>query len=149
MGYVHDAPIEAAHLLDSVRDERCGGIVLFLGSVRRSEADGPVAAIDYSAYARMADEEFDRILDEAGARWSDARFAVRHRIGTVPLGEPSIGVAVAAPHRADAYDASRFVVDEAKRRLPVWKKERFDNGTSRWREENAQSASEAPRAAEG
>lgn len=90
--------------------------------------------IDYSAYSEMAEQEFDRIIEEAKDQWPGARIAVRHRIGQVPLGEPSIGVAVAMPHRGDAYVVSRFVVDEAKRRLPIWKKERFADGSTSWRE---------------
>jgi len=58
----------------------------------------------------------------------------RHRLGDVPTGEPSIGVAVAAPHRAEAFDACRYVIEEAKQRLPVWKRERFDDGSTQWRE---------------
>lgn len=134
MGHVLESAIDPLALLQAVADDGCGGQVLFLGTVRKSDEDGPVVAIEYSAYAEMADEEFDRILEEAHARWPEARFAVRHRIGSVPLGEPSIGIAVAAPHRDQAYAASRFVVDEAKRRLPIWKKEAFEDGSTQWRE---------------
>jgi molybdopterin synthase catalytic subunit len=143
VGDVNDDPIDGSALLRSVADHGCGAEVLFLGTVRRSNEDGPVVAIDYMAYAEMAGEEFDRIVGEARTRWSAAHFAVRHRLGEIPVGEPSIGVAVAAPHRADAYAASRFIVDEAKRRLPVWKKERFEDGSSEWRE-NAVAPSDTP-----
>ena len=134
MGHVHAAPIDGLALLQSVTHHECGAEILFLGTVRRSDEDGPVVAIEYTAYAAMADEEFDRIINEARTRWVGAHFAVRHRIGQIPVGEPSIGVAVAAPHRKEAYAASRFVIDEAKRRLPVWKKERFEDGATEWRE---------------
>ena len=137
MRYVDPSPIDPSALLGSVAGSECGAQILFLGTVRQSQADGPVIAIDYSAYSDMADQEFDRILGEAKDQWPGARIAVRHRIGEVPLGEPSIGVAVATPHRVDAYVVSRFVVDEAKRRLPVWKKERFADGSSGWREETS------------
>ncbi len=143
MGFVHEAPIDALALLRSVSDHGCGAEVLFLGTVRRSTEDGPVVGIEYTAYAEMAGEEFDRIIDEARTRWSGAHFAVRHRIGEIPVGEPSIAVAVAAPHRAEAYAASRFIVDEAKRRLPVWKKELFED-VSTERRENADSPSNGP-----
>jgi molybdopterin synthase catalytic subunit len=143
VGGVNDDPIDGSALLRSVADHGCGAEVLFLGTVRRSNEDGPVVAIDYTAYAEMAGEELDRIVGEARTRWSGAHFAVRHRLGEIPVGEPSIGVAVAAPHRAEAYAASRFIVDEAKRRLPVWKKERFEDGSSEWRE-NAAASSDTP-----
>ena len=94
----------------------------------------------YSAYEEMAAAEFERILDEALGQWPDARFAAQHRVGLVPVGEPSIAVAAAAPHRAEAFAACQYVVDESKKRLPVWKKEMFDDGTVRWREGEGSSA---------
>lgn len=118
-----------------------GGVVLFLGTVRRSPEDGPVRAIEYSAYEAMAEAEFGRIVAEAQARWPGARFAAQHRIGVVPLGEPSIAVAAAAPHRAEAFAACRFVIEEAKARLPVWKREQFDDGGVRWKENAADDSS--------
>jgi len=66
---------------------------------------------------------------------AEAGFAAKHRLGEVPRGEPSIAVVAAAGHRAEAFEACRWVIDEAKRRLPIWKKERFDDGSERWREE--------------
>ncbi len=120
-----------AELADSGR----GGTVAFVGSVRRSEADGPVTAIDYSAYEPMAAEECDRIVAEALARWPDAGVRVQHRLGRVPVGEPSIAVVAAAPHRAEAFAACRHVIEEAKKRLPVWKRELLEDGAARWREE--------------
>jgi len=107
--------------------------VLFLGVVRRSAADGDVTGIEYSAYADMAEAEFARIVEEAARRWPGVAVAVRHRVGWVPVGEPSIAIATAAPHRAEAYEASRYVIDETKRRVPVWKKEHLAGGrTPRW-----------------
>lgn len=111
-----------------------GGTAAFLGTVRAAPEDGPVVAIEYSAYEEMLTAEIERIRGEAAARWPGAEVALQHRIGTVPLGEASIAVAAAAPHRAEAFDACRFVIEEAKRRLPVWKKERLSDGTDRWRE---------------
>ncbi len=134
MEYLTREPIDIAVLLSEVAAPGRGGTVAFLGTVRRSADDGPVAAIEYSAYEAMVVAEFDRILDEARARWPDAGFAARHRIGVVPTGEASIGVVAAAPHRAQAFEAGRFLIEEAKRRLPVWKHERFDDGKAQWRE---------------
>ncbi len=144
--YLTFDPIDPAGLVAEVADAGCGGAVLFLGSVRRSTEDGAVEAIAYSAYEAMAVAEFDRILAAAAAQWPSARFAARHRLGVVPTGEPSIAVAAAAPHRDEAFAACRFVIDEAKRRLPVWKKERFADGTTRWREDprTAAAAAEPP-----
>jgi molybdopterin synthase catalytic subunit len=107
---------------------------LFLGSVRRGTEDGPVGWIDYSAYEEMAEAEFDRIAREARERWPGARVAARHRLGVVPVGEPSVAVAAAAAHRAEAFEVCRWVIDEVKRRLPIWKRERLDDGTEQWRD---------------
>ena len=106
---------------------------MFLGSVRRGDEDGAVTSIEYSAYEAMVREEARHILDDATGRWPEARCVLKHRVGDVPAGEPSIVAAAAAPHRADAFEACRFVIDQAKARLPVWKKERFDDGATRWR----------------
>lgn len=108
---------------------------MFLGTVRRGLDDGPVAWIEYEAYAEMLEEEFSRILAEARGRAPSTAVAGVHRVGTVPVGEASMGVAVAAPHRAEAFALCQWVVEEAKRRLPVWKREILDDGAASWREE--------------
>jgi len=131
--YLTHDPIDVGNLVAQVSDPGRGGTVLFLGSVRRSEEDGAVASIEYSAYEEMVVAEFERIVAEAKARWPDAVCRVAHRLGDVPVGEPSIAVVAAAPHRREAFEACRFLIEEAKRRLPVWKHERFEDGTKRWR----------------
>ena len=131
-GYLTDRLIDAAALLASVSSSGHGGTVLFLGTVRRSAEDGDVAGIEYSAYPEMAEAEFDRIVAEVRERWPAARVAVRHRTGFTPVGEASIGVAVACPHRAEAYEASRYIVEATKKRVPIWKQERLASGASRW-----------------
>lgn len=127
-------PISLDALLAEVRAPTRGGTCLFLGTVRNATAgaDAGVTAIDYSAYDAMADAELGRIVDEGRERWPDARFAVRHRLGTIPAGEASIVIAAAAPHRAEAFAACRFVIEEVKKRLPVWKKELRDDGAAAW-----------------
>lgn len=127
-----DHPLDAAALLAEVASSGFGGTVLFLGTVRHSPEDGDVAGIEYSAYPEMAEREFDRIVAEARERWPTARIALRHRLGYVPAGEASIAIAVASPHRAEAYEVSRYVIEETKKRVPVWKKEQLASGQSRW-----------------
>lgn len=126
--------IDTSQVVAAVSDAGFGGMVLFLGTVRRGTEDGAVTAIEYSAYEEMVRSECERLLAEAGSRWPEAKCVLQHRVGLVPAGEPSIVAAVGAPHRREAFEACRFLIDEAKQRLPVWKKERFDDGTSRWRE---------------
>ncbi len=132
-----EGAIDVARLLADVAAEGLGGTVLFLGTVRRSADDGDVEAIEYSAYREMAETECGRIVAEAAAQWPGARLALCHRLGVVPVGEASLAVAAAAPHRADAFAACRFLVEQTKQRAPVWKKERLGSGTSRWVEPRA------------
>lgn len=133
----HDA-IDIEALIRSVTGPERGGTAVFLGSVRRSDDDGPVEAIEYSAYEEMVEAEFGKILNEAAAKWPDTRVEAQHRLGVIPVGEASIAIAAASPHRAAAFDACRFVIEEVKVRLPVWKKERFADGSEEWREEDRQ-----------
>ncbi len=136
--YLTDRPLDTAKLLADVSGPGLGGAVLFVGTVRRSADDGEVLGIEYSAYEAMAEAEFDRILEEVRGHWPDARVALRHRLGYVETGEPSVAIAVAAPHRAEAFEASRYIIDETKRRVPVWKKEYLAGGEPpRWVEAHA------------
>ena len=127
-----DRAIDVAELLSVVAAEGSGGTVVFLGTVRRSAEDGNVEAIEYSAYREMAEPELQRIVAEALGQWPGARIVLQHRLGVVPTGEASLVIAVSAPHRADAYAASRFVIEATKRRAPIWKKERLASGEARW-----------------
>ncbi len=133
-------PLDAAALSASVAGEGLGGAAAFIGTVRRSAEDGDVVGIEYSAYEAMAEAEFARILAEAAQRWATARVVVRHRLGRVPTGEASVVVVAAAPHRAEAFAACRFVIDETKRRVPIWKKEHLATGQARWVEAHAGGA---------
>jgi molybdopterin synthase catalytic subunit len=130
--WLTDRPLDAAALVEEVASPGCGGTSLFLGTVRSSAEDGDIEGIEYSAYPEMAEAEFDRIVVEVTARWPGSRVALRHRTGFIPTGEASIAVAVACPHRAEAYEASRYIIEQTKKRVPVWKKERFASGSSRW-----------------
>jgi molybdopterin synthase catalytic subunit len=127
-------PIDVPALLAEVQDDGHGATTVFLGSVRSGPDDGPVEAIEYSAYEAMVVEEVARIVAEAAAHWPGTAYRVQHRVGRVPTGEPSIAVAASAAHRAEAFEACRYVIDQAKRRLPVWKREVMADGTTRWRE---------------
>jgi molybdopterin synthase catalytic subunit len=116
-------------LLAEVQGPERGGTCTFLGTVR-SEDD--VTGIEYSAYDDMALAEISRILGEAKARWPESRVTLQHRLGLVPLGEASIAIAAASPHRDDAFAACRYVIEQVKKRLPIWKKEMHADGTATW-----------------
>lgn len=122
-------PIDVNQLVADVHGPERGGTSVFLGTVR---SDDGVTAIDYSAYEQMALEEIERILTEAGTRWPDARVTLQHRLGVIPAGEASIAIAAAAPHRDEAFTACRYVIEEVKKRLPIWKKEMHADGTATW-----------------
>ncbi|HEY6222520.1 MAG TPA: molybdenum cofactor biosynthesis protein MoaE, partial [Gemmatimonadales bacterium] len=125
-------PISPVALLAEVAAPELGGTCLFLGTVRDGPDDGAITGIEYSAYEAMAVAELERILEETRRQWPTARVAVRHRLGLVATEEASIGIAAAAPHRADAFAACRYVIEQVKERLPVWKKELRADGSVLW-----------------
>ncbi len=129
MTYLIRNPLAVDSLLASVQSPEHGGTCVFLGTVR---GDDDVTGIDYSAYDDMAVTEIERILGEAQARWVNARVSLQHRLGLVAVGEASIGIVAAAPHRDEAFAACRYVIEEVKKRLPVWKKELHADGTTTW-----------------
>ena len=130
--YLVRNPVSLDALLAEVSAPERGGTCVFLGTVRSGPEEQGVTAIEYSAYEAMVEAEFGRLLADAGQRWPDTRIAVRHRLGVIPSGEASIAIAAAAPHRAEAFEACRFVIEEVKRRIPVWKKELRVDGTETW-----------------
>jgi molybdopterin synthase catalytic subunit len=131
-------------LLAVVQSPECGGTCVFLGSVRNGPEESGVTEIEYSAYEAMADAEIERMLAEASERWPDARVALRHRLGRVPVGEASIAIVAAAPHRAEAFAACRHVIEAAKQRLPIWKKEYRADGTAEWVDPSGKPVAHGP-----
>lgn len=129
MSHLSRNPISVDSLLATVQGPERGGTCVFLGTVRSDDA---VTGIEYSAYDDMAVAEIERILGDAQARWPDARVTLQHRLGLVPAGEASIAIAAAAPHREEAFAACRYVIEEVKKRVPVWKKELRADGTTTW-----------------
>ncbi len=126
------APIGPAEVLAHVGEDQDGATLLFLGVVR-DHADGrPVAGMTYEAYEEMAAPVLDEIAREAAVRLGTDRVAVVHRVGELGVGEVSVAIAVSSPHRAESYDASRYVIEEIKKRLPVWKKEHYTDGQTEW-----------------
>lgn len=129
---ITDEPIEPTSVLERVGDRSDGAVLLFLGVVR-DHADGrPVRGMRYEAYREMAERELAAIAGEAAARLGSDRIAVVHRVGELAIGDTSVAIAVSSPHRAEAYEASRFVIETIKERLPVWKHEHYTDGASRW-----------------
>lgn len=126
-------PLDLAALVASVASPDAGAIASFLGTSRRTSHDAAkvekaVETLWYEAYEPMALAKLRAICDEAERRFAATAVACRHRTGEVPVGEASVAIAVAAPHRAAAFDACRFVIEEIKRTVPIWKRERFADG---------------------
>ncbi len=135
--HVQEDPISTDAVLGHVGAEEDGAVLLFLGVVR-NHADGrPVRGMHYDAYRSMAASVLREIADEAAARLGTDRLSVVHRTGDLAIGEVSVAIAVSSPHRAEAYASSRYVIEEIKRRLPVWKKEHYTDGDARWVEGTA------------
>jgi molybdopterin synthase catalytic subunit/molybdopterin converting factor small subunit len=132
-----DGPIDLAALEEAVAGDQHGAVVTFLGRARNRSDDGrDVVQLEYEAYPEMATATLDEIAAEAERRWEGCRAAVAHRTGVVPIGEVTVAIVVAAPHRSAAYEANRFVIEAIKERLPIWKRERFPDG-SEWKRPGA------------
>lgn len=127
-----DRAIDPAAILAQVKANRLGGVALFLGTVRDVNAGRPVSRIEYSAYVSMAEDEMNQILAEAHDRFGVDAIVVEHRTGSLTPGEVSVAIAAAHHHRAPAIDATRFVIDEIKARVPIWKLEHYSDGAREW-----------------
>jgi len=125
--------VDVARLSQSVQRASHGAVVTFAGVVReRSDDDRTVEGLSYEAYEPMAVAEIERIVAEARERFGPCDIAVEHRVGDLPVGEIAVGIAAAAPHRAQAFDACEYVIDELKHRAPIWKREAYADGTREW-----------------
>jgi molybdopterin synthase catalytic subunit len=129
---ITDRPLDACALLAEVAHTRNGASVVFVGTVRDQNDGSPVTGLDYSSYSGMAERELAAIAEEASERWGTADIVVEHRIGALELGDASVVIAVAHPHRDEAYEASRYIIEELKKRLPIWKKEHYVDGRADW-----------------
>lgn len=125
-------PIDAAGLLASCASASDGAAILFVGVVRDHNEGRPVDHLDYEAYPPMAEAALREIVREARERWEVGEISVIHRYGRLEIGEASVAIAVAAPHRDAAYEASRYVIEELKKRVPIWKREGYGDGGSEW-----------------
>ena len=116
-------PIDEAALVRrrSISDAM-GAVVCFLGVVRATEENAPISAIEYEAFQKMAEHQFNLLFDEMEKRWPAESVRLVHRVGVVKVNEPSLWVEVVAPHRGEAFAACQWLIDEMKRVVPIWKK---------------------------
>ena len=132
MSFLTHTPIEADAFVQTRARPTSGARVLFFG-VCRGDSDGRrVLYLEYEAFEPVADARFKKILEEAFARWSLVDIQIQHRLGRVCTGEIAVAIAVETAHRAESYEASRFLIEQIKHRVPIWKKEFFEDGTSEW-----------------
>ena len=142
-------PIDPAYVLTLIGADQDGASLLFLGVVRDHNAGRSVGGMRYDTYEEMAAEVLSEIVDEAARSAGTDRIATIHRTGELEVGEVSVAIAVSSPHRAQAYDASRYIIEEIKKRLPVWKKERYSDGAEEWVEGRTPGAPDVARKADG
>ena len=132
-----DTEIDVAALERGVAGVAHGAVVTFAGRARDQADDGrQVLELEYEAYPEMAGAVLAEIAAEAEARWPGVGIGVIHRTGVVPLGEVAVAIVTAAAHRSEAYEANRYVIEQLKLRLPIWKRERFADGTE-WKRPGA------------
>jgi molybdopterin synthase catalytic subunit len=124
-------PIDLAALMDRARPSD-GGVCLFVGVVRDHNEGRATREIEYEAYGPMAEAEIERLLASLADRWPQVRVEIRHRLGRLGIGEPSVAILATAPHRAEAFAACREAIDRLKTTVPIWKKEFYADGTSDW-----------------
>ncbi len=124
--------LSPADLKPLLSDAHAGACVEFEGWVRNHNEGRPVLALDYEAFAPLAEKEGERILAEAKAKFEIREAVCVHRVGSLAIGDLAVWVGVSAAHRGAAFDACRYIIDEAKARVPIWKKEHYADGSTEW-----------------
>lgn len=120
--------LELDQLIDAVTDPAAGGIDVFIGTTRDQTNGKVVQKLEFEAYVPMAIKELHKIIEQARVKWTLLKVGVAHRIGVVEIKEEAVIIAVSAPHRDAAFQACRFIIDELKKTVPIWKKEIFEDG---------------------
>ena len=122
------APLETDALVRALDTSGVGAVVTFIGLVRDHNVGRRVLHLEYEAYDALARRGLDLIVAEASAQWPAVRLAIHHRTGRMEIGEASVAIAAASPHRADAFAASRYAIERIKQIVPIWKHEYFEGG---------------------
>lgn len=128
MPYLTDKPIDSSALRHEVMRDSDGACIVFEGVVRNHDHGRKVESIFYEAYRPMAEKEISRVVESVARDFPVVAVAVRHRLGQLVVGDISISIACSSPHRAEAYEASRAMIDRIKETVPIWKKERGPDG---------------------
>ncbi len=124
--------IDYHQLTEDVRSPGTGAVVLFLGTVREMTDGRQTVALDYEAFPEMAQARMEQLESDARVQWPITESRIAHRLGHLELGDISVAVAVSCPHRKDAFEAGRFLIDRLKEEVPIWKKENWVDGSTEW-----------------
>jgi len=138
-------PIDVASLISGVASHANGATTIFLGTVRDVNDGRAVTGMEYTAYDAMASKELGKIATEAVERFGGVTLVIEHRVGVLALGDVSVAIAASHPHRRQALDATRFVIEELKQRVPIWKREHYSDGTREWIDPTRSRAAESVR----
>ncbi|MDA1013430.1 MAG: molybdenum cofactor biosynthesis protein MoaE [Planctomycetota bacterium] len=139
----HDT-INHAELTERVRSTQSGAVILFLGTVREMTHGRQTTALDYEGYPEMARAKMAELEKQARKRWPVDQCVISHRLGHLELGDVSVAVAVSCPHRDQAFEAGRFLIDQLKVTVPIWKKENWADGSTEWVHPGTDSNSSLP-----
>ena len=130
--FLSSAVLDPAALEASLNDPACGAVVVFVGRVRHEHQGRPVLRLDYEAHETLALKELISVAQDARRRWNLGPLVLAHRVGRLDIGDVAVVTAVASPHRDEAFAACRFLIDEVKARVPVWKHEFYADATEAW-----------------
>ncbi|MDH2429793.1 molybdenum cofactor biosynthesis protein MoaE [Sphaerisporangium sp. TRM90804] len=128
---IRDTPLSVEEVLGAIGDHAAGGTTLFVGTVRDQDHGKPVSTLSYSAHP-SAEAELRRVAEKVAADFPVTALAAVHRTGDLKLGDAAVIVAVAAPHRGEAFEAARRLIDDLKREVPIWKHQGFTDGSTEW-----------------
>lgn len=139
-----DREIDTGALISEVKSDGAGAVSVFIGTVRDVSDGRGVIGLEYEAYRAMAESELVAILDEAAAKFEIASLVAEHRIGELGIGDVSVAIAASHAHRTPAIECAQFVIEEIKKRVPIWKREHFVDGTREWVDPRARTEARAP-----
>lgn len=125
---ITEQKIDVAALVASVSDAGAGATDVFIGTTRNKTSEKAVVKLEFEAYKPMAIKELQKIVDRAKTQWPILKTAISHRVGVVEIGEEAVVIAVSTPHRQAAFESCKFIIDELKKTVPIWKKEMFEDG---------------------
>lgn len=125
---ISSEPLDILSCVEKIKDSQCGGMDIFIGTIRNKTKEKKVVRLEYEAYEPMAIKEMQKIAEYALQNWHAENILIHHRVGVLKTGDVAVIIAVSAPHREAAFDACRYAIDTLKKTVPIWKKEVFEDG---------------------